>query len=247
MTTTLASSSLVEIDCPSPTGEDPLEHVKYAIANTPVSNYPYPHIHVRNVFPRDYYRQIRAHFPEQSTFKPLSERYPLRGKVCLSDPDGIAPLDTGAKDDFWSDFRRRFIHEHFTSFVLDHFSPILASRFRQNVRPDAYLFQDRGGYAIGTHTDTTRKLVTMLFYLPEEDAPALDVGTSIVVPEDPACRRLNLPHQESLEGFKVAKTVPFEANSMIAFVVTDESMHAVLPTPEGTVRDSLQYFINTPK
>ena len=49
------------------------EHVLYRIFNAPVREYPYPHIYVEDVFPDDFYSELRANWPDSSAFKPLAE------------------------------------------------------------------------------------------------------------------------------------------------------------------------------
>ena len=44
-------------------------HVLYKIANAPINPFPFPHIYVRDVFPQDFYRQLRAHLPPGGTFR----------------------------------------------------------------------------------------------------------------------------------------------------------------------------------
>ena len=48
------------------------EHVLYRIFNAPVREYPYPHIYVENIFPDDFYAELRANWPDSAAFKPLA-------------------------------------------------------------------------------------------------------------------------------------------------------------------------------
>ena len=49
------------------------EHVLYQIANAQVRQYPYAHIYVENIFPRDYYAALRANWPDQSALISLAD------------------------------------------------------------------------------------------------------------------------------------------------------------------------------
>lgn len=224
--------------------DHPVEHAKYMIANTPVLEYPYQHMHVRAVFPADYYGAIMEHLPAPEQYKPLIKDYPKRGSIDLVNPPSVEALPTGQRE-FWRWFVGAFGSPAFMHFVLERYSPSLLGRNRDLVRPMMYLFRDAGGYGIGPHTDNFRKIVTMLFYLPRDESQR-EFGTSIVVPKDPA----NVPRHEghgSWEDYRAVKTAQFAPNSMLSFAVTDRSYHAVRPTPPGTVRNSIQYFLVLPE
>lgn len=223
-------------------GDHALEHVKYQIANTPVNDYPYPHQHVRGVFPETFYREMLRNFPAPEHFRALIENYPKRGTIELHKPGALDALDP-ARRDFWAWFVRQFGSKHFTSFVLDRYGPLMGGRFRHHVKPQMYLFRDSGGYGIGPHTDTPKKVVTMLFYLPPDDSQR-HAGTTLVVPRDKSYEHHHTGH-ETWDNYRAARTAEFTPNTVLSFVVTDRSLHAVRPTPADTVRQSLQFFICT--
>jgi hypothetical protein len=243
MTTLAPAPKSIPATSPAPDAaprDHAIEHAKYQIANTPVLDYPYPHQHVQNVFPAYYYDQLQRNFPEPHHFRALIENYPKRGTIELHQPGALDALDP-ARRDFWTWFARQLASKSFMSFVLDRYAPLLGGRFRHSAKAQMYLFRDTGGYGIGPHTDTPKKIVTMLFYLPEDDSQR-HAGTSIVVPKDESYQHHTTGH-ETWDSYRPAKTVEFLPNTLVSFVVTDRSLHAVRPTPEGTVRRSLQYFI----
>ncbi|MBI1190523.1 MAG: hypothetical protein GC200_07585 [Tepidisphaera sp.] len=217
------------------------EHVKYMIANTPVRPYPFPHMQVNGVFPEYYYRQMLANYPAAGFFESRIEGYPERGTIELHDPASVARLPRQQRD-FWQWFMNSFGSRDFMSFVLECYAPVLGPRFGHSVKPVAYLFRDTGGYGIGPHTDTLKKVVTMLFYLPEDESQR-GAGTSIVVPTDAKGYSHHPTGHESWDAYRPAKTIEFLPNTLASFLVTDRSLHAVRPTPPGSVRQSLQFFI----
>jgi hypothetical protein len=223
--------------------DNPVAHVKYQLGNAPVLTYPYEHMHVRGVFPDDFYAEIIENFPEARHFKSLIKDYPKRGSIDLCNPAQIDGLPEPQLA-FWHEFVRCFGSRNFTTFILERYSPLLAGRLKHQVKPMMYLFHDMGGYGIGPHTDTNKKVVTNLFYLPADES-MMGSGTSIVTPKDPNYRQTTAGH-DTWDNYWCVKTVPFEPNSMLSFVVTDKSHHAVRPTPPGTARNSLQYFIVLP-
>lgn len=221
--------------------DHPVEHVKYRIANSPVLGYPYQHQVVTDVFPADYYAAILEHMPAPDQYRALIKDYPKRGTVELTDAGAVEALPAGGQREFWKWFVGAFSAPAFMHFALEQYAPSLVGRFRDSIRPLMFLFRDAGGYAIGPHTDSFKKVVTMLFYLPA-DRSQLEFGTSVCVPRDPA----NPPRHEghgTWSDYRSVKTAAFEPNSLFSFAVTDRSYHAVRPTPPGTVRNSLQYFL----
>jgi hypothetical protein len=219
---------------------DRLEHVKYRLANAALRSWPYEHVLVEDVFPLADYADLLAHFPRAEEFRALSDRFPRRGSIELTDPEAVAALAPGQRA-FWQEFLARFATPAFMSFVLERYGPVLATRYRRRVEPMIFLFRDDGTYAIGPHTDDVSKVVTNLFYLPADDAHT-EYGTSILVPRDDG-----FEHDHTLEtgweDYVPAVTVPFKPNTLLSFAVTDRSLHAVRPLPPGAVRQSIQYFI----
>ncbi len=66
------------------------------------------------------------------------------------------------------------------------FEPYIRERFKDAVNIQFYnetlLVEDTTNYALGPHSDATRKVITVLFYLPK-DASQAHLGTSIVCAE----------------------------------------------------------------
>lgn len=227
--------------------DDPCQHAIYQLRNHPVLSYPYPHAFVREIFPADYYRDLIAHLPDDSAYVSAdSGRYPERGRLMLAGQGGddLARL-TGSTREFWTRFRDRFLTAELWGSLIDVFAPELSSRLRRDCWLHAFLSRDRGGYAISPHTDTSKKLISVLFYLPTSEAVA-SCGTSIVVSDRAEHNTFDVPHSGSWEGFTIARTVPFAANSIFAFLVNDKSLHAVKPTPPGTARDTIQFSVMMP-
>ncbi len=227
--------------------DDPCQHAIYQLRNNPILSYPYPHAFVREIFPRDYYRDLIAHLPEDSAYaSSVNGRYPERGRLMLAGQEGdeLNRL-TGPTREFWTSFRDHFLTSDLWGALIDVFAPSLSTRLRRDCWLHAFLSRDRGGYAISPHTDTSKKLISVLFYLPTSDAVAT-CGTSIVVSDKPEHSTFDVPHSGNWDGYTIARTVPFEANSIFAFLVNDKSLHAVKPTPAGTARDTIQFSVMMP-
>lgn len=224
------------------TTENPVEHAKYAVLNTPVLQYPYPHFGVRNVFPNNYYQDLITNLPEDKHYdkNEAAKKYSLR-KVLLLNIEKIAGLPV-EQNVFWSDFLQQFGSPNFMHSVLSCFGPSIAGRFRNRCSPRIMLCKDYKGFAIGPHTDGGHKLVSMIFYLPKGKSNEGIPGTSVVIPKESYQGSLSGDHRDWKDFINV-KNAPFERNSMFCFFVADNSYHAVTEMTSDETRDSLQYFI----
>ena len=177
-------------------------HVVYKIANTPISRFPYPHFYIPEIFPADFYAQMQATLPDPGVMRPIEEVRPVRGYkerfVMGMEDDSIGKLPE-EKQAFWRDLRAWLTGGEFAGFVLSKFSPYFEERFKD--RPDVrfhdefMLVQDTTRYSLGPHSDSPRKVVTFLFYLPK-DVSQRHLGTSIYMPKDPRFRCLGGPHYD---------------------------------------------------
>jgi hypothetical protein len=230
---------------------DPRAHVFYRIANAPVLTYPFPHFYLESVFPDDYYRQLLDALPPLAAYTPLAatgtvlpgsypERFSLHpGQYGSADP----PPPQSA---FWLELMRWVGSHEFSNLLVQKFGSTITARFGAGnefrVSQDARLMRDLTNYALGPHTDTPRKLVSLLFYLPR-DEKLRHLGTSIFEPVDPDFTCDGTQHHD-FAGFRMVYTAPFRPNSLFAFCKTDKAFHGVLPVGDANIeRDVLQYNI----
>src|SRR6185503_14885726 len=86
---------------------DPEMQLMYKVANAPIADFPYPHILVHDVFPGDFYQELRRHLPPAAAFKSLKALgrvtgdYPESRGVLLLVPDQVNQLDEPYRA-FWS-------------------------------------------------------------------------------------------------------------------------------------------------
>lgn len=199
----------------------------YKIGNAPVRHYPFPHLYVPDVFPADYYAEMQRNLPAPERMKSLEEArgtkgYPERSVMALGE-DGVPP--------FWRELWNWMLGGRLGHLMLQKFGPAVEARLRSmpdaEIYDEAILVHDRTRYSLGPHSDSPRKLITMLFYLPADERLAR-YGTSIYVPKDPNFRCPGGPHYK-FEGFDRMATMPFVPNALFAFVKTDNSFHGVEP------------------
>ncbi len=228
------------------------EHVISRVANATMRDSPFPHLYVEKVFPDDFYAQIRLNWPNTPEFTSISESgrvskglYAERFVLPFT-PSGIERLQDDRRI-FWKNFGNWFLAYPFMEAVIDKFVDHARKRFGDNLSQtkfevDSLLIQDLTNYSIGPHTDSKYRLLSMLFYCPE-NAGKKHLGTSIYVPLDPSFRCEGGRHYKR-DQFRLISTFEYKPNTLLAFFKTDNSFHGVEPITElGVQRDLLLYDI----
>ncbi len=227
------------------------EHVLYQIANAAIRTRPFPHIYVRDVFPQDFYHELRAHLPQVEAFTNpktlgrVSADYPDTRLVLPVTPENVEALEEPLRT-FWTWFAQQFLTGDFLRQALSLFWRFLEQRWAGasdlKFHDEALIVQDYSSYALEPHTDTLKKVMSFLFYLPADDSTA-HLGTSIYAPKDPdfVCTKgLHYP----FDRFHLVTTMPFLPNALFAFIRTHNSFHGVEPIADaGARRDLLLYDI----
>lgn len=227
----------------------------YNVANAPLRAYPFPHFYVRDVFPAEFYATLLEKLPPQSVYKRLDETgtvpkgaYPDRYICSLEDAEEDE-FRRGAGD-FWERFHAWMGGHTLPRLLLHIFRDAMQARYGDDVNvhvsSECRLVRDFTHYDISPHTDTPRKLVSLLFYLPADDSLRC-LGTSLYVPRDPSRRCEGTRHHEFADFLKVA-TAEFRPNSLLAFFKTDLAFHGVEPiTDPGVERNLLLYNLYAEK
>lgn len=201
-----------------------LGHVCYQIRNAQVKKWPFSHFYLEGAFPDDFFRQLRDILPPLDAYQSGASNYNGRK---FAEKDALGELNF-------------LLSEEFTRAVISAFMPDFLKRFPQAEfapKTDLRLILDSQNYAIGPHTDARWKVVSLLFYLPEDYALER-LGTSIYVPKDRNFRCAGGPHHKFDQFTRVA-TAPFRPNSLLGFFKTDYSFHGVEPITIPCRRDVL--------
>ena len=232
------------------------EQVIYRIANAPISEYPYPHFYLEDVFPTQFYAELRANWPDSSSLVSL----PDTGRVTkgLYEERFVLPLNAKGisrlsedRRAFWTEFGRWFMAPRFLTAMVDKFDRYVQARFGPEIdqvkfEADALVVRDHTNYKIGPHTDAPHRLLSLLFYCPDDDTMK-HLGTSIYVPLDPNFRCQGGRHHKHAQ-FQRIRTMEYKPNSLFAFFKTDNSFHGVEPISEQNIeRDVLLYDIQIDK
>jgi hypothetical protein len=224
-------------------------HVLYKIANAPINPFPFPHLYVRDVFPPDFYRELRAHLPPTEALKSLrslgrvTDTYPDTRQVLPLSVDTVQALDEPFRS-FWDNLASWLLGGQFGQILLPRFADFLEGRFgdlRQvRFHDEALLVQDHSTYSLGPHSDSPSKVAAFLFYLPQDDKLS-HLGTSLYVPRSPDLRFNSGAHYQFADFERVA-TMPFVPNSLFAFLKTENSFHGVEPIAEPSIRRDLLLY-----
>jgi len=224
------------------------QYTLYQIANAPLREHPYPHILVHDVFEPGLYRQMMENLLPPALMRPIKEErpvgksYPDERYVFTLAQDRIDALPQ-PYGEFWGGLTRWLLDTPFAVMLFNKFGPHIQRRFgdrKPGFYNEALLVDDRARYALGPHTDTPSKVITLLFYLPADDSRP-HLGTSIYAPRDASFRCPGGPHH-SFERFDRVMTMPYRPNTLFAFFKSDNSFHGVEPVRDQNYRRHLLLY-----
>lgn len=215
-----------------------MRHVLQRIENTQVKTHPFPYLVVDDLFPADYYEEILSHLPDESSMKPLGEsgrvaRDAYRERLALLFEHDEFERMPERQRVFWRELSSWLYSNYFLSQLIARFYDVLAPRMAKIldaenellIKGDSLIVNDQTNYAIGPHTDAPHRLITLLFYLPQ-DRSMSELGTSIYVPKDRAFTDWGGPHHKH-EKFDLVETVDYVPNRLLMFPKTEKSFHGV--------------------
>ncbi|WP_370155283.1 hypothetical protein [Ferrovibrio sp.] len=231
--------------------------VMYKVMNAPLRLWPFPHICVPDIFPQDFYAEIQRHRLADDCFTRLVDTGRVGkdysgARACLF-PQTLdatpAPEDSKA---FWRSLFKTFRDSEFSAMWAHVFRAAMTEKLADHkmgfgdlrLYNEMFLMRDTTTYSLGPHTDSPRKMVSVLFYLPSDDRRAA-LGTSAYIPKDRGFTCLGGPHHP-FENFDLVATMPYLPNTLVAFPQTKRSFHGVEPvTQPDALRDLLLFDLKT--
>jgi hypothetical protein len=209
--------------------------IAYKIANKEINHFPYPHMYISNIFTDKFYTEIINCLPKFDQLRTISEVRPVtkgayKERFALNlDDESLSALDDKEKL-FWISFRNQFLSGGLKNFLLSSkFSPYIKSRFPNHedltFHDELLLINDTLNYSLGPHTDTPRKVMSFLFYLPKDNSQ-INLGTSIYYPKDHSFNCMGNAHHAHDDFIKI-HTNDYLPNSLFCFVKTNNSFHGV--------------------
>ena len=207
------------------------EYVIKKIIDALIIKEPYPHILISGIFPDEFYSVLLEQIPKVSAYTPKTKY----GKTM-----------TLENFDILDEEKKKFWKEVYGFLRSDKFASILLKKFNisKNGVSDLFLHKDLENFEFRPHRDTHSKLVTYLFYLPE-DSSLSQLGTHILVPKKGVVIKKTTEHQD-WELFETVKMSEYVPNSFFAFAPHENSFHAVkIDFPEDSVkkRDTIRGFV----
>lgn len=227
-------------------------HLIYKIANAHVRTYPFAHIYVTDVFPAGFFEELRSNLPAQDEYAVLADTGRVgtgysRARLSLfpSDLDktNLAP----AQRDFWRRVFQTLGDGEFGAAVFKLFRPFIEDRFRAQgggrglrVWHETFLMRDMETYSLGPHTDNPTKLVSMLFYLAQDNS-SQELGTALYIPKDRNFTQEGGPHLD-FEDFDHVFTAPYAPNVVVSFPKTAACFHGVQPVLGDKKQRDILFF-----
>ena len=196
------------------------------IIEAPLALDPFPYLYLDGIFSPEFYGILIRNLNVE--YKSLYEARKCQGydERSVHDP----------KNEFWSQLDETMRDGRLKLAVCAKFG-----RYDPTFKDETLLIRDASGYNIGPHTDSPKKVATLLFYLPTDDR-LKEAGTSIYAPKKNG-HKCNGDRHWFAKDFDCIKTMPYVPNSMFAFLKSDISFHGV--EPSAGVRDTLLYDIRT--
>jgi hypothetical protein len=193
------------------------------VSQAPLDRDPFCHMYFEQILPASLYPSLLSKLPPADLYSPLNLRKWARADgtstrdMFYLTPENLAklPHEVGP---VWRSVLNALTDRYFKRALFARLAPDMAERFgvSEDRVPDLEcvydlsLVRDTEDYRIKPHPDGLNNLVTMQFYLPEDESN-LGLGTSVY-------RR-----QKKLLGssFEEVKRFPFKPNSAYAFAVSD--------------------------
>ena len=218
------------------------------INSTQLINEPFPHLLVSNVFSENYYKNLLKLLPSKKNYVSILKTGEVSGNysperfVFNLSRENLSKLNHEqesffknlveilmSKELFDCDFKifNEVIDNRIKNFSQKEINIMGRSNFKIIIKYQ--LIKDYTKYQLGVHTDTETKLISFLFYLPE-DNKMKNIGTSLYKPkskieEDDFANHFS--SKATKEKFNKVKTCEFIANSVLIFPRTPYSYHGV--------------------
>jgi len=227
-------------------------HLIYKIANARINSYPFPHLCLQDIFPEGFYRELRQYLPHNDGYITLADtgrvgRGYSRARLSLFPSDLDKAQITPSQRDFWRSVFNTLSDAEFVTCVFDRFRPSIDQRFgtgdgqrRLKIWNETFLMRDLETYSLGPHTDNTTKIVSMLFYLPEDNSSE-ELGTALYIPKQRGFTDEGGPHLE-FANFDHVYTAPYAPNSMVSFPKTMACFHGVEPVKGPNKQRDVLFF-----
>ena len=220
------------------------QHIANAIKNSVVNTEPYPYIFVENIFPDIYYTQIMDNMQKSDKYYTQSGKSEYKFRMDINVPDSLKRASTL---DFFNTLKSILSTQLIFNSFFEQFKEQFKDKFgtdniQKLLKPTLLLAKYKNGYYLGPHTDRYDKVITCVFYFPENENLE-HLGTAMYKPkkEDFTCK--GRTHHD-FENFRYTHTVPYKANSALIFFRNDKSFHGVEKISDMIISERLNIQYN---
>ena len=213
-------------------------HVIAAVNRASVCTEPTTHAVIENVFPADFYELVNAAIPPAELFP---SRDPVKQDFHLDEHLDGAPLLTQRvwrffDEDVVAGILAPALHQRFHDAVVDHYAETAGGDFGERAAAIPHrgfagrLHLRRPGYHLKPHLDPKRVVITGLVYF-ARPGDGEQFGTQLFRVKKAFTSSTMGKFYPEDEGLPVelARTVPFRANTLFAFVNSKAAHGASLP------------------
>ncbi|MBT3659365.1 MAG: hypothetical protein HOK25_06575 [Rhodospirillaceae bacterium] len=245
---------------PTPIADDEIVHAWQTaidkINAVDVQLEPYPMFSIDGIFPDAFYGKILEHLPPREFYDYSKDpayqvlgKETKRGNIYFEKPEQFDSLHE-AYQTFWRKMSSPELTAALMNCFLAKLQPYLnvpAEAVRDGKTADVMgrwmLSRDLPGYDLPPHVDTRQKLISVLFYLPDEENES-PYGTCFLAPK-PDCDKVRYGQSRyHREDFDLLHRLKFQQNTVHAFARSDACFHSVDEVgPEITKRDLLMFNV----
>ena len=236
--------------------------------NSELCKKPFWYKHIKNIFPISYYKELIENLPNISEYTAInktgavSSDYSSERFVFDLTNENIDKLEINKRDTF-KKLVGVFTNPKFFNVISSEFKDTINDRIKnfseyekKNFGVNNFQFsghmslvKDFKKYKLGVHTDTSKKFLTFLFYIPENN-DLEELGTALYEKDEKADIDFGIENNKHIDEkyFKLIKKIPFLPNTLLVFPRTNNTYHGVQKINiEGVERNLIQlnyYFKN---
>jgi len=236
-----------------------LNYICNSINNSKLEEEPFSHLYIKNFFDNNFYKNLLQSLPKKEEYKQLnktasvSDNYPEERYIFDITPTSLNQLEDSKKLVFQK-IVNGFLSTDFFNIIIKKFKTTIDERIKNfspeeielfgkdNFKFDARiaLVKDYTKYQLGAHTDNINKLLTFLFYLPEDDS-LKSIGTSLYkrISNNISSTNEHFSIQDTSKHFKEIKRAEFIPNSVLIFARSNITYHGVSSVNTGSLERNL--------
>ena len=224
-----------------------IHNICNSIEKSTLYDNPFYHLYINNFFTNEFYLNILKYLPTKDQYiqinktNSVSKNYSDERFILNITPDTFKIFYPEQKNFFRQVVSSLMSVEFFNS-VIRKFNDKIIKVNPQNIDLRMSLVKDLTKYNLGAHTDTNKKFITFLFYLPE-DKSHKHIGTSMYKLKDKTksnfVQDTHYSEKETKELFEEVKLAEFLPNSVFIFPRTDFSFHGVSAINTGSYERNL--------